>query len=98
MEFSVRLHRHTDDLILAVCDIEILGKTFRADGLRLEVHEGFYGGDTISEEEYRRALRNASVVNITGNAAVAIAIEEGLIDPSSVIEVDGVKHAQAVRM
>ena len=43
-------------------------------------------------------IRNASVVNITGNAAVAIAIEEGLIDPSSVIEVDGVKHAQAVKM
>ena len=96
--FSLRVHRHPDEVILAVCDESILGETFRGDGLKIEVSEGFYGGDIVSEEEVRNAFRNFTMLNIVGNEIVEFAIAEGIIHPDNVIVIGGVKHAQAVMM
>ncbi len=96
--FSLRIHRHPDEVILAVCDESILGETFRGDGLKIEVSEGFYGGDIVSEEEVRNAFRNFTMLNIVGNEIVEFAIAEGIIHPDNVIVIGGIKHAQAVMM
>jgi hypothetical protein len=96
--FSLRVHRHPDEVILAVCDESILGETFRGDGLKIEVSEGFYGGDIVSEEEVRNAFRNFTMLNIVGNEIVEFAIAEGIIHPDNVIVIGGIKHAQAVMM
>ena len=96
--FSLRVHRHPDEVILAVCDESILGETFRGDGLKIEVSEGFYGGDIVSEEEVRNAFRNFTMLNIVGNEIVEFAIAEGIIHPDNIIVIGGVKHAQAVMM
>ena len=98
MLYSIRVHHHPDEVILAVCDEEVLGQVFRGDGMKIEVSEGFYGGDLVEEDEVRNALRNCSVLNIVGNAVVDIAISEGIVDPGNVIVIGGVKHAQAVIM
>lgn len=96
--FSLRIHRHPDEVILAVCDESVLGQTFRGDGLKIEVSEGFYGGDIVSEEEVRNAFRNFTMLNIVGNEIVEFAIAEGIIHPDNVIVIGGIKHAQAVMM
>ena len=96
--FSLRVHRHPDEVILAVCDESILGETFRGDGLKIEVSEGFYGGDIVSEEEVRNAFRNFTMLNIVGNEIVEFAIAEGIIHPDNVIVIGAIKHAQAVMM
>ncbi len=98
MSFSLRIHRHPDEVILAICDESILGQTFRGDGIRIEVAEGFYGGDIVSEEEVRSAFRNFTMVNMVGNEIVELAIAEGIIHPDNVIVIGGVKHAQAVTL
>ena len=98
MGFSLRVHRHPDEVILAVCDESVLGQTFRGDGLKIEVSEGFYGGDIVSEEEVRNAFRNFTMLNIVGNEIVEFAIAEGIIHPDNVIVIGGIKHAQAVMM
>ncbi|MBE6527201.1 MAG: DUF424 family protein [Thermoplasmata archaeon] len=96
--FCLRIHRHPDEVILAVCDESVLGQTFRGDGLKIEVSEGFYGGDIVSEEEVRNAFRNFTMLNIVGNEIVEFAIAEGIIHPDNVIVIGGIKHAQAVMM
>lgn len=98
MRFSLRIHRHPDEVILAVCDEGILGQTFRGDGIKIEVSEGFYGGDIVDEMEIVRALRNFTVINMVGNDIVALAIAEGIVHPDNVIEIGGVRHAQAVTL
>jgi len=98
MEFSMRLHRTPDDSILAICDAAILGKTFRQGNICLEVSEPFYGGDIVSEEEVVNAMGRFSIINMVGNEIVDLAISKGIVFAENIIVVDGVKHAQAVRM
>ena len=41
-------------------------------------------------------LRLATIANLVGEEVVRIAVEEGFIDESCVLRVDGIPHAQMV--
>ena len=94
----VRIHFHNDDVILAACDDDILGMTFRGDGMKITVSESFYKGETLGKEAFVERMKSVSVMNLVGNEVVAIAVEEGYVSPGSIVEIGGVKHAQVVMM
>ena len=95
--FSIRIHRGPNGSVLAVCDEELLGKTFTEGKLRLHVSEAFYGGDTVEEGILIQHLQRASSINLVGGRVVSIAIREGLVDADRVLTVDGVMHAMVLR-
>lgn len=96
MAVYFKIHKHPKETVIAVCDDDIVGRTFRSDGMKLFVSEAFYGGELIGEEEFRSRLDTFTIVNLAGNRVVDIAIEEGVINPENVLVIGGVKHAQAV--
>ena len=65
--FYFKAHRHPEEVILAVCDEEILGQTFSEGDLRITVGEGFYGGDIIEEEELTKDSLLSAVKEVYGN-------------------------------
>lgn len=98
MSFYFKVHKHPEEVVVAVCDEEILGRTFRSDGLKLFVSEVFYKGEVVDEEELRSRIGTFTVLNLAGNRCVDIAIELGIVDPDNVFVIGGVKHAQAVTL
>ncbi|NLU45526.1 MAG: DUF424 family protein [Euryarchaeota archaeon] len=94
----VRIHVHENDRILAACDEDILGMTFRGGGARITVSERFYCGESVSEETFLERTRSASVINMVGNAVIGVAVREGLVSADCVMDIGGVKHAQVVMM
>ena len=96
--FRMKVYRVRGEVLVAVCDAELVGKVFREGDLRLEVKEDFYGSDEVGEEEVRRALRQATIANITGKRAVELAIRLGIIDKSRVLKIGECLHAQMVVM
>lgn len=93
-----RIHTHPGERILAACDDDIIGMTFRGDGMKITVSEEFYGGESITEETFIERTKSVSIMNIVGNRVVAVAMEAGLITEDNVIDIGGVKHAQMVIM
>ncbi len=89
---------HGKEFVVAVCDADILGKTFREGRLKIEVKESFYGGRLVTLEEAIEALKTASIGNIVGREIVECAIREGIIHEEAVIWIAGQPHAQFVRM
>ncbi|MBR1973155.1 MAG: DUF424 family protein [Candidatus Methanomethylophilaceae archaeon] len=94
----VRIHVHSDDVILAACDEDILGMTFRGDGMKITVTESFYKGESLEREAFVERMKSVSVMNLVGNEVVRIVSEEGYVSPGSIVEIGGVKHAQVVMM
>ena len=94
----VRIHVHSDDVILAACDEDILGMTFRGDGMKITVTESFYKGESLEREAFVERMKSVSVMNLVGNEVVRIASEEGYVSSGSIVEIGGVKHAQVVMM
>lgn len=87
-----------DKIIVAVCDIDIMGKQFREGELTLKLEESFYKGEVSSEEEVKDALCCANIANVAGKRSVACAVDCGCIDADTIIFIKGVPHAQMVQI
>ena len=94
---TVRLYRKGSDTLVAACDKDLLGKTFKEGELRLEV-TSFYEGEDADEEMLLNRLSCCTVANLVGKETVAIATEHNLISSDCVITIDGVPHVQLVKM
>jgi len=94
---ELKIRRVGGEVVVSVCDAELIGKEFREGEVRLKVSEEFYRGREASVSECLKAMREATIGNLVGSI-VEVAVREGLIDPSRVLRVEGVPHAQFVRL
>lgn len=95
---SARIHVHEKERVLAACDEDILGMTFRGDGVKITVSEIFYGGEIITKEVFVERTKSVTIMNLVGNKVVAAAVEAGLVSEDRIMDIGGVKHAQVVMM
>jgi len=94
----LRVFNAPDHRLVAVCDAELLGETFREGKLKLEVKAGFYKGVQTSIPDALRAIDEADIANLVGKAIVEAAVRERLVDPSAIVHISGVPHVQIIRM
>lgn len=92
----MKVYRVRGEVLVAVCDSDIVGKTFREKELKIEVKESFYGESEFGEDDVSRALKRATIANITGKKAVNLAIKIGIIDEKNVLKIGDCLHAQMV--
>lgn len=95
---TVKMYRRGPEVLVAACDIDILGKTFKSKDLKITVSEGFYKGDAGNEDLLVNRLEMATVANLVGRKCIKVAIDHGFVDPKCVLVIDGVPHAQIARM
>lgn len=97
MEVYVKIRKWGQHTLLAVCDQDILGKTFRKDGVVFEIKEEFYNGYKTDIEEALALIKRSTIVNLCGRNIVKKAIERGYVHPEAVYEICGVLHAQIMK-
>jgi len=89
-------------LLVSVCDADVVGETFEGAGgdVTLTVDEAFYATDATRADDttVRESLARASVANLVGEYTVSVAIEAGFVNAGNVLELEGTRHAQFLRM
>jgi hypothetical protein len=85
------------NMLLAMCDAEILGKTLRQGKIVFHVKERFYRGSKVNIEEAVAMIEHSTIVNMVGRNVVQRAVDEGYVHPEAVLNIDGVPHAQIVK-
>jgi hypothetical protein len=86
------------NVLLAICDAEILGKTICEGKIVFHVKEDFYKGTKVNVEEAVSMIENSTIVNMVGKNVVGKAIQRGYVHPEAVLNIDGVPHAQIVKI
>ncbi|HKZ94910.1 MAG TPA: DUF424 family protein [Candidatus Bathyarchaeia archaeon] len=94
----VNVRRHGNQIILAACDCNLCGKTLRDGKIVFEVREDFYKGMKVTVEEALDLCRQSSIVNMVGKCIVRHAVKAGLVHPDAVLKINGVPHAQIVKI
>lgn len=79
---------------MAVSDVGLIGRVFLEGNMRLHVVEDFYGTEAVDATEVVRQLSACTIANLVGVDVVTLAIRHGFVDPESVLDIDGVPHAQ----
>ena len=94
----MNLRKTGNTVLLAICDAEILGKTLREGKIVFHVKEEFYRGAKVGIEEAIAIIENSTIVNMIGKNVVQKAIEKGYVHPEAVLSVEGIPHAQIVKV
>lgn len=94
----MNIRRMGNCTLLATCDAELLGKTLKEGRITFHVHEKFYKGPRVTLEEAVELIKESTIVNMVGRKIVRKAIEHGFVHPEAVLIIDGVPHAQIVKL
>jgi len=94
----VKLKKVNRNVLLAMCDCEILGKTLREGKIVFHVKDEFYNGGRVTLEEAIDMIKNSTIVNMVGKKCVEKAIEKGYVHPEAVLNIEGIPHAQIVKL
>ncbi len=84
--------------MVACCDEDVIGKTFREGKLKLNPDRKFYGHSVSKISEALLLLETAEVLNLVGEKIIKAAIEKGLVHPDAVITIAGVPHVQVMKL
>ena len=98
LEAYVNLKKIGRNVLLAICDCEVLGRTLREGKIVFQVKDEFYNGGKVSVEEAVGMIKNSTIVNIVGSNCVEKAIAKGYVHPEAVLHIEGVPHAQIMKL
>lgn len=98
MDVYIKLRKIGNNVLLAMCDAEILGKTLCEGKIVFQVKEEFYKGTRVSIEEAMAMIENSTIVNMVGANVVKKAVEKGYVHPEAILNIEGIPHAQIVKM
>lgn len=85
-------------MLLAVCDSELLGRTLHDGKIVFQIKNEFYKGRKASVDEAVGLINNSTIVNLVGKNCVDKAIVEGYVHPEAVLKIEGIPHAQIVKL
>jgi hypothetical protein len=98
--FWCKIFPSKQEIVVAICDEELLGKKIfmKERGLKIEVSKNFYGEKLIDERIAVRVMEKATIGNLMGERIVELASKNGFIIKKNVIFIDGIPHAQFVKI
>jgi hypothetical protein len=94
----MRVHRTGRELVVAACDEELLGRELTVGSRKYKVDSSFYGSVRVDPMELISHLSVATIANLLGKRTVGEAIKAGLVEEGATTFLDGVLHAEMVRM
>jgi hypothetical protein len=98
MDVYVKLKQMGKNVVLAICDTELLGKTLQEDKIVFKVTDEFYNGGKTNIDEAVSLIKNATIVNLVGKYCVEKAIQKGYVHPDAILNIEGIPHAQIMKL
>ena len=86
------------EIVVALCDENLLDKVIDKKGIKVKISKNFYGGKLIDEERAVKIMGEATIGNIIGEKIVEIAERNGFISKENIILIDDIPHAQFVKV
>ena len=90
MQFSVKVTDYQKNLMVNICDIDLLGKNIVQDKLNMNISKSYYGEKIIEHEEAKSLLKKASIINMAGKSTVSLSLGLGVGSENGVKTVGGV--------
>jgi len=83
--------------VIAICDSNLLGKTFEEGRRQIKINEHFFGGEEKNEKQVLELIEKGGAedytFNIVGKESIAVALKSGIVKPEGIIKIQGVPVA-----
>jgi hypothetical protein len=93
---QIKIHK-AYRIVVALCDTNLIGKTFEEGIKQIQIRENFFKGDEKNKQETIEILQNMqkedATFNIVGKESIQTALEAGIIKESGIIKIQNVPIA-----
>ena len=96
--FYAKKHYTKGEIVVAICDEELLGKWIKGKDVKIYVDKKFYGDKVIDERIAIEMLKEATIANLLGRKIVELAVSNGFIEKKFIMLIGDVPHAQLVKI
>lgn len=86
------------DLVVAICDENLIEKEINWKEFKVKISKNFYGEEKIDEVAAVKIMEKATIGNLIGKKIVELAEKNGFISRKNVILINGIPHAQFVKV
>lgn len=86
------------EILVAICDESLIDKKIMYKDIEIKVCKDFYGDKLVDENVAVALMGKATIGNLMGKEIVAVAEKNGFITKENVIFINGVPHAQFVKI
>lgn len=90
MQFSVRVTEYQKNMMLNICDAELLGKKIIQDELNIHISESYYGQRFVEKDEAINLLKQSSIINMVGKETISLSIDLGVGSENGIKTISGV--------
>lgn len=94
--FWCKQFRVKDELVVAICDEDIIGKEIKKNP-KIEVKKNFYRGELVDEDGALKAMNKSTIGNLMGKNIIKLALQKKFITKENVMIIGGVPHAQYIQ-
>ncbi len=78
MQFSVRVTNYQKNVMLNICDVELLGRNIVQDEFNMNISKSYYGEKLVEKDEAKILLKKSSIINMVGKETVSLSIQLGI--------------------
>ena len=93
---KIKIHK-AYRIVVALCDSDLIGKTFTQDNKQITIHPHFFEGEEINKEKAIKTLQDMqkedATFNIVGKEAINTALEAKIIKESGIININNLPIA-----
>lgn len=86
------------EIVVAICDEDLIDKEIGTKKLKVKVSKNFYGDRLADDKTVLRLMKRATICNLIGRKIVEIAKNNGFIAEENIILINGIPHAQFVKI
>ena len=90
MSFAVKTVTYQQNLMLNICDADLVGRTITKDDFSLNISRSYFAERLVEKDEAEELLKKYTVINMVGNETISLSINLGIGSIKGVKEIEGV--------
>ena len=98
MLFSIRVTNHKNNLMLNICDPQLLGQKIKDDKITMNISKSYYCDRLVEKEEAENLLKKCSSINMVGKETVSLSVGLGIGSYQGVKEINGIPFLLIFKM
>ncbi len=98
MQFSVKITDYQKNLMLNICDADLLGKSILQEELTINISKSYYGDKIVGKDEAAQLLESSSIINMVGKNTVSLSLELGIGSENGIKRISGVPFLIVFKM
>ena len=98
MLFSTKVISASGNLMLNICDPELIDKTLQDGNTKIKINPNYYAERDVDEHEAKNLLEKCNSINMVGEKTILLATSLGIGSEKSVRRIEGVPFLIVFKM